>query len=196
MSISKYVESIFADTANFPENGMTQTEVIHKILKYRNKKITPENVDKEQPNASKALTKLLGDKRITLSKQRTYHPVTKETIQQEALADFSENVYCLKGDIFAVVDTMYLIKVHSDHVYAAAEYLRKYLGPERYFDIFFSNSYLWVLWESKNNDEEEFRTVYQEIRDAVAISYDRYLDSQRKLVRLQKAQASTSQNSK
>jgi hypothetical protein len=82
---------------------------------------------------------------------------------------------------------MYLIKVHSDHVYTAIEYLRKYLGPDRYFDIFYSNSYLWVLWESKENDEAEFRTVYQEISDAVAVSYSRYIDSLKKKIQLQKS---------
>ena len=195
MSIPEFVESIFSDTKNFPEQGLTQTEVIHRILKYRNKEITTANVDKEQPNASKALRKLVAEQRIFMTDQRIYYPVTKETAQREALTQFSENVYCIKGDIYAVVDTMYLIKVHSDHVYAATEYLRRYLGPDRYFDIFYSNSYLWVLWESQNNDEEEFRTVYQEIRDAVAISYERYIDSQKKLIKLQKAQASTSANS-
>lgn len=186
MSIRKYIESIFEDTANFPKDGLTQTEIVHKVLKYRSKDITHENARKQQPNVSRVLTKLVEDKRAILTDQHIYHPVTPETAQREALTQFSENVYCLKPDIFAIVDTMYLIKVHSDHVYAAAEYLRRYLGPDRYFDTFFSNSYLWVLWESKKNDEEEFRTVYQEIRNAVAISYDRYLDSQRKLTRLQK----------
>lgn len=195
MSIPEFVESIFSDTKNFPEQGLTQTEVIHRILKYRNKEITTANVDKEQPNASKALRKLVAEQRIFMTDQRIYYPVTKETAQREALTQFSENVYCIKGDIYAVVDTMYLIKVHSDHVYAATEYLRRYLGPDRYFDIFYSNSYLWVLWESQNNDEEEFRTVYQEIRDAVAISYERYIDSQKKLIKLRKVQASTSANS-
>ena len=186
MSIPKYVESIFADTENFPAEGFTQTEIIHKILKYRNKAITPENVEKEQPNACKALRKLLKDDRIILSAQRTYHPVTKETAQHEALDQFSENIYCLKPDIFAIVDTMYLIKVYEDHATPAATYLRKYLGPDRCFDVFYSNTYLWVLWESKNNDEEEFRTVYREISNAVAISFGRYVDSQRKLVPLSK----------
>jgi hypothetical protein len=87
---------------------------------------------------------------------------------------------------------MYLIKVHSDHAIPAAEYLRRYLGPDRYFDVFYSNSYLWVLWESKSNNEEEFRTVYDEIRHAVAISYERYVDSQKKLIKLQKALAEKS----
>ena len=192
MSISKFVESIFADTENFPEEGLGQKEIIIKILKYRNKDATSKNVAKEQPNASKALSKLLKDKKIMMSNQRRYYPVTKETAQQEALNDFSENVYCLKPDIFAIVDTMYLIKVHSDHVIAATEYLRRYLGPDRYFDVFYSNSYLWVLWESKNNNEEEFRTVYEEIRHAVAISYERYIDSQKKLIKLQKALADKS----
>lgn len=191
MSIPKYVESIFADTEHFPTEGMTQTEIIHKILKYRGKAITIENVKNEQPNASKALRKLLKEQRIVLSNQHTYHPVTPETAQQEALTAFSENVYCLKPDIFAVVDTMYLIKVHSDHALAATEYLRRYLGPDRYFDVFYSNSYLWVLWESINQSEEEFRTVYQEIRDAVAISYDKYIDSQRKLRKLQQSHTIT-----
>ena len=50
---------------------------------------------------------------------------------------------------------------------------------------------LWVLWESKENDEEEFRTVYQEISDAVAISYDRYLDSLKKLTKLRKVETPT-----
>lgn len=186
MSIPKFVESIFADTENFPAEGFSQTDIICKILKHRNKEVTPENIEKEQPNACKALKKLLKDDRIILSTQRRYHPITKETAQQEALDQFSENIYCLKPDIFAIVDTMYLIKVHSDHVNAAADYLRKYLGPDRYFDIFYSNSYLWVLWESKNNDEDEFRTVYREISNAVAISFRRYVDSQRKLVPLQK----------
>ena len=187
MSIPKFVESIFADTEHFPEGGITQKEVICSILEHRNKEITPENIKKEQSNASKALTKLVAENRIFLSDQHTYHPVTQEKAQEEALAQFAENVHCLKAGIFAIVDTMYLIKVHSDHVYAAAEYLRKYLGPDRYFDIFYSNSYLWVLWESKSNDEEEFRTVYQEISDAVAISYERYIDSQKKLIKLQKS---------
>ena len=191
MSIPKYVESIFADTENFPAEGMTQTEIIHKILKYRGRAITLENAKKEQPNAAKALRKLLKEQRIILSDQRTYHPVTQETAQREALTQFSENVYCLKPDIFAVVDTMYLIKVHSDHALVATEYLRRYLGSDRCFDILYSTSYLWVLWESRNQSEEEFRTVYQEICDAVAISYDRYLDSQRKMRKLQQSHTIT-----
>ena len=192
MSIPKFVDSIFANTANFPAEGMTQTEIIIEILKYRKKEITENNIKKEQPNASKALCKLLQERRIMLSNQHTYHPVTKETAQQEALAQFSENVYCLKPDIFAIVDTMYLIKVHHDYVCAATEYLQRYLGPDRYFDVFYSNSYLWILWEPKDNSEEEFRTVYQEIREAVAISYERYIDSQKKLIQLQKSNANKS----
>ena len=188
MSIRKFVESLFADTTNFPKDGMTQKDVICQILKYRNKPITPDNIKKEQSNASRALTKLLAEKRIILNDQHIYYPITPETAQQEALTQFSENVYCTKSDIFAVVDTMYLIKVHSDHVYAATEYLRRYLGPDRYFDIFYSNSYLWVLWQSQNNDEVEFRTVYQEICNAVEISYWRYIDSQKKLTQIQKIQ--------
>ena len=186
MSIPKFVESIFADITNFPKDGMSQTDVICSILKHRNKEINPDTIKKEQSNASRALTKLLNDHRIMLDTDRKYHPVTPETAQREALTQFSENVYCLKPDIFAIVDTMYLIKVHSDHVFAASEYLRRYLGPDRYFDVFYSNSYLWVLWESKNNDEEEFRTVYQEICNAVALSYDRYVDSQKNWKKLQK----------
>lgn len=192
MSISKFVESIFADIENFPEEGLDQKDIIHRILEYRGKKKTIENATKEQPNASKALSKLLKDKKIMMSNQRRYYPVTKETAQQEALNDFSENVYCLIPDIFAIVDTMYLIKIHSDHVIEATNYLRRYLGPDRYFDVFYSNSYLWVLWESKSNNEEEFRTVYDEIRHAVAISYERYVDSQKKLIKLQKALAEKS----
>ena len=191
MSITKFVESIFADSANSPAEGMTQKDVTCLILKHRNKEVTPENIKKEQPNASRALTTLIADKRVMVNDERTYFPVTPETAQQEALTQFSENVYCTKADIYSVVDTMYLIKIHSDHVFAATEYLRRYLGPDRYFDIFYSNSYLWVLWESQNNNEDEFRTVYQEISDAVAISYERYIDSQRKLIKLQKAQART-----
>lgn len=193
MTVPKIVESIFADTANFPEEGMSQTAVICLVLKHQNKKPTHENIKSQQSNVSRALTKLVGDKRVILE-DRTYYPVTPETVQQEALTQFSENVYCTKPDIFAIVDTMYLIKVHSDHVYAATEYLRRYLGPDRYFDIFYANSYLWVLWESKNNDEDEFRNVYQEICKAVSASYDHYLDSQRKLRKLQKEQEKQSSN--
>lgn len=191
MSIPKYVKSIFDDVDNFPEEGLTQKEIVHKVLKFRNKPINYETEKQEQPNVAKALKKLLEANQIFLTNERTYYPVTQETAQKEALTQFSENVYCVKGDIYAVVDTMYLIKVHSDHVFVASEYLRRYLGPDRYFDIFYSNSYLWVLWVPKDNDdEEEFLTVYREISNAVAISYERYIDSQKKLIKLQKNQAS------
>lgn len=190
MSIPKIVESIFADTAHFPKEGMTQKDVVCSVLEQQNNSVNPANIKRVQPNVSRALAKLISTNQVTRSAQHVYHPVTPETAQRVALMHFSENVYCLKPDIFAVVDTMYLIKVHSDHVFMASEYLKRYLGSDRYFDIFYSNSYLWVLWEEKNNNEEEFRTVYQEISDAVAVSYERYVDSQRKLVQLQKAHAS------
>ena len=177
MSITKFVEGIFADSGNFPEDGLTQKEIVHKILKHRNKPINYDTEKKEQPNASKALAKLLRDEKIYMADNHTYHPKTQETAQKEALAEFAQNVYCTKDDIFAIVDTMYLIKVHSDYAGVASDYLRKYLGPDRYFDIFYSNSYLWVLWVSKTDDEEEFITVYNEIKQAVEISYDRYIES-------------------
>ena len=186
MSVFKFVESIFADATNFPADGLSQKEVIHKILKYRNKPINHDTEAKEQPNASKALNRLLTNNRIYMTSERMYYPVTPETSQQKALSEFSENVYCLKPDIYAVVDTMYLIKVHSDHVFMASDCLRKYLGPDRYFDIFYSNSYLWVLWESKANNADEFLTVYKEISKAVEISYERYINSQKKRIKLQK----------
>lgn len=190
MSIPKFVKSIFSDIDSFPKEGLTQKDVIYKILKHDDKELSEKNIKNTQPSASRALNNLIGDKYITCD-HGIYRPVIQEDAQQEALSQFSENVYCMKPDIFAVVDSMYLIKVHSDHVFAATEYLRRYLGPERYFDIFYSNSYLWVLWESKENDEEEFRTVYQEISDAVAISYDRYLDSLKKLTKLRKVETPT-----
>lgn len=186
MSITKFVEGIFADVGNFPEGGLTQKEIVHKILKYRNKPINHDTEKKEQPNASKALAKLLRDERIYITDDHTYHPKTQETAQKEALVEFSQNVYCIKDDIYAIVDTMYLIKVHSDHVNIASDYLRKYLGPDRYFDIFYSNSYLWVLWVSKTEDDEEFITVYNEIKEAVEISYDRYIESLTKRKKLTK----------
>ena len=117
MSIFKYVESIFTDIDNFPKEGLSQKEVTHKILKHRNKPINPETEEKEQPNASKALTRLIQENKIFMTAERLYYPITPETAQKEALVDFSQNIYCIKPDIYAVVDTMYLIKVHSDHVW-------------------------------------------------------------------------------
>ena len=186
MSITKFVEGIFADASNFPEGGLTQKEIVHKILKYRNKPINHDTEKKEQPNASKALAKLLRDERIYVADDHTYHPKTQETAQKEALVEFSQNIYCLKDDIFAISDTMILIKVHSDYVNAATDYLRKYIGEDRYFDIFYSNSYLWVLWATETEDGAEFRAVYDEIKEAVEISYYRYIDSLKKKKKLTK----------
>ena len=173
MSKSEIIEVIFNQLPD--DTSLNQTEIAINLLKYEGKTADADSVAKEQPNVSKALKRLIKHNKIMEidpgdSGTKQYAKFSEEQKRKQSLRYFVQDVSCISPYAFRMSETVILVQPDIDCIYNATEYIKRYLGEERCFDIQLINGYLFIMiksTESSPTESEALNKIYADINAAV-----------------------------
>ena len=187
---NKTTGQIINDILSESETGMSQNDLVLAVLTRQKKDITLNNIEKTQPTVSKALKTLLSHKAI-LKIDKKYIKYSTYHAGAHFKKDIINTVIFSKNIAYPISDTTLLIGVEPQTSYQATELFKAYLGEKQFFDIFYLNGYLWILFNPETNPDS-LKKLRQDIQTIIEEAIKIHTAKQKKVFKLIKDSSTSS----
>ena len=159
-TVAQIVYNLVAST----KKQMTQSDLIIGVLKEKGITVSSESIAKMQPNVSKALKSLTGQRHLYKTNNKTYVRYSDRYEGQHLKDDIINTVIFSKDKVYPLSKTVFLVGVDPLTAYQGTELFKAYLGTDQCFDVMYLNGYL-VLLLNQDIDTEDLLQDIQSIMD-------------------------------
>lgn len=142
-----------------------QNQIVNRVTELKNNDLTSYLYEPkgQQPAVSRALKKLVAQKKIIKTDDNRYRPYNLETGRALLKEEIIKTVKFGKQSVFQISPTTWLLDIERSSIATAKNLFAQYLGPNCYNVLEF-NGYLMLLFGGKIAEHKKLREEIIQIR--------------------------------